>query len=93
MGDYFWAYLLLLQSLAKTTGCIGYMKNSATFAHCTGFQEGMSTPGKVILIYVVKKVGKGAWELKPQIGVILSGWSLKIQEDAFGAQLGVAWAH
>lgn len=49
------------------------MKNSATFAHCTGFQEGMSTPGKVILIYVVKKVGKGAWELKPQIGVILSG--------------------
>ena len=90
MGDYFWAYLLLLQSLAKTTGCIGYMKNSPTFAHWTGFQEGMTTPGKVILIHVVQKVGKGAWELQSRIGVILSGWSLKIQEDALGAQLGDA---
>ena len=64
---------LLLQSLAKTTEYICCMKKSPKFAHCIGFQGGVTTVDKVILMYVVKKVGLEAWEFQPQIGVIPNG--------------------
>ena len=41
------------------------MKMNPKLAPHTGFQEVRTTPGKLILIYVVKEIGKGAWELQP----------------------------